>query len=144
MSDTGIKVLSCKNCITGENENISFSNGLLLSVEKTGENNSRFYTAPGLTDLQINGINGIDFNDTALTADDVISATAYLLSRGVTTFYPTVITNSEESIIALLGTIVKACEIDPLVNSCIGGIHLEGPFISPANGAKGAQRCAIY
>jgi len=143
LSDTGIKVLSCKNCITGENENISFSNGLLLSVEKTGENNSRFYTAPGLTDLQINGINGIDFNDTALTADDVISATEYLLSRGVTTFYPTVITNSEESIIALLGTIVKACEIDPLVNSCIAGIHLEGPFISPANGAKGAHD-ALY
>ncbi|MFT3750829.1 MAG: amidohydrolase family protein [Agriterribacter sp.] len=143
MNDTGIKVIRCKNCITGENESISFKNGLLLSFEKTDQAESRLYVAPGLTDLQINGINGIDFNDTALTTANVISATGYLLSHGVTTFYPTVITNADENIIALLNTIVKACETDPLVDSCVAGIHLEGPFISPANGAKGAHD-ALY
>ncbi len=28
---------------------------------------------------------------------------------------------------------------NPIVNDCIWGIHLEEPFISPAEGAKGAH-----
>lgn len=139
LNDTGTQVIPCKNCITGENENITVSNGLLLSIEKTSEIKNELYVAPGLIDLQINGINGIDFNDTTLTIDNIITSTEYLLSQGVTTFFPTVITNSDENIISLLGTIIKACEADPLVDLCIEGIHLEGPFISPANGAKGAH-----
>ena len=139
LNDIGTKVLQCKNCITGETENISFNNSLLLSVEKTNETNSQFYSAPGLIDLQINGINGIDFNDTTLSTDNIIASTKYLLSQGVTTFFPTVITNSDENILLLLATIAAACKTNPLVNLCVEGIHLEGPFISPANGAKGAH-----
>lgn len=139
INNKATEVLHCLNCITEENESISLHNGLLLSVEKTTESKSGYFSAPGLIDLQINGINGIDFNETTLTTDDIINATEYLLSQGVTTFFPTVITNSDENIMSLLDKIVKACEIDSLVNSCIEGIHLEGPFISPANGAKGAH-----
>ncbi|MBX2923533.1 MAG: hypothetical protein KF746_15130 [Chitinophagaceae bacterium] len=138
-NDINARVLQCRNCMTGENESITLYNGWLQSVEKKEEIKSDYYVAPGLTDLQINGISGIDFNETPLTTGDVVNATTYLLSQGVTSFFPTVITNSDESIISLLGAIVKACEADPLVSSCIEGIHLEGPFISPANGAKGAH-----
>ncbi|MFT3946804.1 MAG: hypothetical protein QM763_07510 [Agriterribacter sp.] len=138
-NDINTRVLQCRNCITGENESLTLHNGRLQAVEKKEEIKSDYYVAPGLTDLQINGINGIDFNETPLTTDDVVNATTYLLSQGVTTYFPTVITNSDESIIFLLDAIVKACEADPLANSCIEGIHLEGPFISPVNGAKGAH-----
>src|SRR5687768_6620761 len=67
------------------------------------------FVGPGLIDLQINGVNGIDFNNAALTEQEVIEATYYLLSRGVTTFLPTVITNSVESICSIVSTIKSAC-----------------------------------
>jgi glucosamine-6-phosphate deaminase len=97
------------------------------------------YFGPGLADLQINGINGIDFNHPDLTPEAVFKATSYLLSQGVTTYLPTLITNSPETIEKLLKTLVRACEKYPLVDQCIEGIHLEGPFISPSPGAKGAH-----
>jgi glucosamine-6-phosphate deaminase len=61
------------------------------------------------------------------------------LSKGITTFLPTVITNSDENICKLVHTIYTACLSDPVVNDCIWGIHVEGPFISPLPGAKGAH-----
>ena len=97
------------------------------------------FIGPGLIDLQINGINGIDFNVPSLTGEEVVNACRYLLSNGVTTFLPTVITNSDENIISILQTINEACLSNSLVSECVWGIHLEGPFISPEDGAKGAH-----
>nr|MBI1232356.1 glucosamine-6-phosphate isomerase [Cytophagales bacterium] len=100
---------------------------------------SSSYVAPGLVDLQINGINGIDFNDRKLTVDDVLSATNYSLSKGVTLYCPTLITGSKETMFHLLTVIREACERYPLVNDCVLGVHLEGPFISAEDGARGAH-----
>ena len=107
--------------------------------EKETNGNDLPFIGPGLIDLQINGINGIDYNTNALTQEDVVNATHYLLSQGVTTFLPTVITNSDENILTIVRTIDEACKSDSLVNECVWGIHLEGPFISPKEGAKGAH-----
>lgn len=97
------------------------------------------YLAPGLVDLQINGINGIDFNSIELTKEDVLSATQYLLSKGVTLFCPTLITGTKNTMFHLLRVIRDACEAYPLVNDCVIGVHLEGPFISAEDGARGAH-----
>lgn len=97
------------------------------------------YIAPGLVDLQVNGIGGVDFNDLMLTSGEVLKATRYLLSRGVTTFFPTIITNSDENILTLIHNIIQACDSYPIVKETISGIHLEGPFISPIEGARGAH-----
>lgn len=96
-------------------------------------------SAPGLIDLQVNGVNGIDFNDVSLTKENVLEATQYLLSKGVTTYFPTVITNSDSRIIQLFETLSAAYESYPLVRKVVGGFHLEGPFISPGDGARGAH-----
>lgn len=97
------------------------------------------YSGPGLIDLQVNGIKGVDFNDLSLTKEDVLKATEYLLSRGVTIYFPTVITNSDEAICSLFRILADACASYPLVRETVGGFHLEGPFISPEEGAKGAH-----
>ena len=132
--------VTCINCITGKTEEITFRQGMVTAItEVASKSTDLAYMAPGLIDLQINGINGIDFNAVTLTQEDVINATHYLLSQGITTFLPTVITNSDENILAILRSINQACSSDPLVNSCVWGIHLEGPFICPKNGAKGAH-----
>jgi N-acetylglucosamine-6-phosphate deacetylase len=97
------------------------------------------FIAPGLVDLQINGYGGIDFNADELTAEDVEAAAGLILRQGVTTFFPTIITNSAENIERLCAVIADACDRYPLAGEMIAGIHLEGPFISREDGPRGAH-----
>ena len=95
--------------------------------------------APGLIDCQVNGYKGIDFNDPSTGADAIHQLTFQLLQQGVTTFFPTVITNTGEQLKICLSNIADACNQSDLVSACVGGIHLEGPFISPEDGPVGAH-----
>lgn len=124
---------------TGQNINITME-GIIRKVTVSETKTGKLpYIAPGLIDLQVNGFKGIDFNSPLLTVADVTAITLALLARGVTTYYPTVITNSDERIKASLTTINRACNESAVVKACIGGIHLEGPFISPLDGPVGAH-----
>jgi len=95
--------------------------------------------APGLVDLQVNGYGGVDFNTVPFQVDDVYKSVKRLAGQGVTTFFPTLITNTDEAIRQGLQTVTEACKSDPLVNAAVGGIHLEGPFLSKEDGARGAH-----
>lgn len=97
------------------------------------------YCGPGLLDLQVNGVAGIDFNESGLTLEAISKAVKALLEKGVTGFFPTLITNDPQIIAQNLKIINQSCKEDALINSCILGIHLEGPFISYLEGAKGAH-----
>ncbi|MCH6234581.1 6-phosphogluconolactonase [Cognataquiflexum rubidum] len=131
----GIDCLSGKLCVFN-----SSGNFITTSVKPSKKQlNDHFFIGPGLVDLQINGVNGIDFNDPKLSVSDIESATHFLLSKGVTTFFPTLITNEDQVIISIFSTFKEACDNNPLIAACIGGIHLEGPFISSEEGAKGAH-----
>lgn len=96
--------------------------------------------APGLVDLQINGYKNLDFNRFPVSVDTVKQATRALWEEGVTTFLPTVITNSDQSIEQAVGAIALACDEDPASDAGIAGIHVEGPFISTEEGARGAHK----
>lgn len=93
---------------------------------------------PGFVDLQVNGFNGIDFNEEDLSPAKVVKLTKDLWKEGVTTYFPTLITNDKEKIHTSIKCIVKACE-DSLIEDSIGGIHLEGPFLSKKDGPRGAH-----
>lgn len=93
----------------------------------------------GLTDLQVNGYAGLDCNAPPLADDLVARLTRALWREGVTTYLPTVITNSDESIMASLRAIARARTADPLLAATVAGVHLEGPFISPEDGPRGAH-----
>ncbi len=134
------RLISCLHCITGKQEELSFRGNTLTAIaESAFSGKDTPFIGPGLIDLQVNGINGIDFNNPAVQVQDIVNATQFLLSRGVTTFFPTVITNSKENICKIVDTIYRACLSNEIVNDCIGGIHLEGPFLSTVPGAKGAH-----
>lgn len=97
------------------------------------------YIAPGIVDLQINGFRGLDFN-TLPVADDLPGrVTRELWSEGVTSYYATIITNAPDRIEACVAAIAKACKRDADAAAGIAGIHLEGPFISPEDGPRGAH-----
>jgi N-acetylglucosamine-6-phosphate deacetylase len=95
--------------------------------------------APGLVDLQINGYAGRDFNSLPIAPDMVGEVIRLLWSEGVTSCYPTIITNSAQAIHEAMTAIAQACDADSTPDRGIAGIHLEGPFISPEDGARGAH-----
>jgi N-acetylglucosamine-6-phosphate deacetylase len=94
---------------------------------------------PGLTDLQVNGFRGIDLNAAGLSVEDLERLTRELWSVGVTSFLPTLITNRPAATEAALRTIRRARDTSPAVRQAVAGIHLEGPFISPEDGPRGAH-----
>src|SRR5690554_5334809 len=120
---------------------VTVSNGVIERIEELEpmKNTTLPWIGPGLVELQINGCFGIDFNTPPITVEDIHTATRKLWTEGVTTYYPTVITNSDEEIANMVQVIAEACESDPLTKHSIAGIHIEGPFISPLDGPRGAH-----
>ncbi|WP_010283022.1 N-acetylglucosamine-6-phosphate deacetylase [Bacillus timonensis] len=127
---------------TGKPIQVWVQDGGIARIDNLDENDcsSLPIIAPGLVDLQINGYYGIDLNTLPLTGQDIEDIAEKLWSQGITTFYPTVITNSNEALEKIVSIIASACEENDRLNSCIKGIHLEGPFISNENGPRGAHQ----
>ena len=73
------------------------------------------WVGPGLVDLQVNGYGGMDFNSTPLDEEIVWRVTRALWREGITTYYPTIITNGDEAIEGAVRTIARACSGDGLV-----------------------------
>ncbi len=88
---------------------------------------------PGLVDIQINGFAGIDFNTPGLSPDRIAELLQAVRATGVTRCLPTLITSSFENFAACAKAILAVD--DP----AIAGIHLEGPYISPVDGPRGAH-----
>lgn len=117
---------------------VEISKGEIAEVQKSNFSGSHFI-APGLVDLQINGFKGFDFNKKSLKVSDVVALTHLMWEQGVTTYFPTIVTNSDENIKASLETISRSCEANKFIDDTIGGIHLEGPFLSTEDGPRGAH-----
>jgi N-acetylglucosamine-6-phosphate deacetylase len=95
------------------------------------------YITPGFFDPQVNGFAGVDFNSKNLILEDIHRAAYALLTLGVTTFFPTLITTSSERLIHQLKILREAIEYDLLISKMCKGIHLEGPYISSSEGPRG-------
>lgn len=93
---------------------------------------------PGFVDLQVNGYKGVDFSSSELTRERFVFACQELIKNGTVLFLPTIISSSEEVYQHNLKLISDVLDETDLKNH-IPGIHLEGPFISDENGARGAH-----
>lgn len=96
------------------------------------------YLAPGLIDVQINGYVGVDFSGPDLTVEGVRKVTKALWKAGVTSYFPTIITSDIDLIKRNFAVLAKARE-DREIGKSIPGFHLEGPYISPVKGFRGAH-----
>jgi N-acetylglucosamine-6-phosphate deacetylase len=94
----------------------------------------RTLETPGFVDLQVNGFAGVDFTDPALTHDSVLHAVSAIEKTGVTRFLPTLVTSTVETFSACAKVLVRAG------HPAIAGLHMEGPYISPEDGPRGAHR----
>ncbi len=129
-----------------KNGTIIVRNGVIETIaegnlEVTGANEIDAlgqYIGPGLIDIQINGYMGIDFSDQELSIADMRKATLALWEVGVTAYLPTLITNSQESLKKSFSLLSKVLG-DKEIGISIPGFHLEGPYISPVAGFRGAH-----
>jgi N-acetylglucosamine-6-phosphate deacetylase len=97
----------------------------------------RGLAVPGLVDLQVNGMAGVDFS--ACDAAELRAAGQTMLAAGVTAYQPTLVTAPEATVIRALG-VVGAAAREAAGGPRILGAHLEGPFLSPARlGAHTAE-----
>ena len=92
----------------------------------------------GFVDLQVNGYGGVDFSAPDLDIEKVFSVVGALRRRGTIAFCPTVITSHSGVYESNLPVLARAMD-DRNVGPHLLGIHLEGPFISPKEGARGAH-----
>lgn len=95
------------------------------------------WIAPGLIDIQINGFGGVDFNRAIPSDDAWRHATEQLYAHGCTGFLIALITNVEEGYRKLLADLAGRINLDP--HNCLG-FHMEGPWLNPDPGYRGAHR----
>jgi N-acetylglucosamine-6-phosphate deacetylase len=96
-------------------------------------------THKGFVDIQVNGYLGVDFSSPALQPDDICRVTGALVEAGTVGYCATLITSPAEVYDRNLPLIAKAMDV-PGVRGHLMGIHLEGPFLSPEEGARGAHQ----
>lgn len=109
-------------------------------IRKMSDGASSIIIAPGLIDNQVNGYKGYSFVNTGkdLSLEGIKDLTYAFWKVGITTFLPTLTTNDHNIFLRNLELLAKAKE-DPAIRGSIAGFHLEGPYISPSDGYRGAH-----
>ncbi len=90
-------------------------------------------------DIQVNGYGGVDFNSETVSAEDLNTACAKLKQDGVEGFLATIITEDIPRMCAMLSQLAQLRQRDSLVKEMLVGFHIEGPFLNPEPGYRGAH-----
>ncbi|MCF6297019.1 MAG: N-acetylglucosamine-6-phosphate deacetylase [Flavobacteriaceae bacterium] len=109
--------------------------------DKNYKTEGAIYVAPGLIDHQVNGYLSHSFVGDSLDATQVKKITDSFWKKGITTFLPTLTTESNEVLLRNFKILNEILEDEYLAQS-IPGFHLEGPYISPVDGFRGAHNQA--
>ncbi len=124
---------------TGEPVTVACEQGCIARFSCAAENDDLPWISPGWCDLQINGHGGQEFSSATLTVEKVAEIVGTCHTMGVTTFCPTVTTNADEVLLHALRVLAEAIVTRPEVRASVAGFHLEGPYISPIDGPRGAH-----
>ena len=95
---------------------------------------TRDVTCSGLVDLQVNGFAGVDFNDPSTPVEKIGETAEAMRKTGVTRFLATLISAPLDRFSSCARTLAR------FDSPALAGIHMEGPYISPEDGARGAHR----
>ncbi len=92
-----------------------------------------------LFDIQVNGFAGVDFQQPDLSAADLRRAVDGLAAHETPRFFLTLITDGIDSLGAKLKNLERLRSVDPVVGEAVCGYHIEGPWLSPEPGYRGAH-----
>ncbi len=132
MKVSGIDVSS------GASVEISFERAITIVDHLIRPLDGAPFLAPGWIDLQVNGFEGVDYNSPSSSPEQIAQSIRAIFGCGVTRFFPTVITGSPENMTAALRNLASAKE-SIREGAAMEAFHLEGPFISPNDGPRGAH-----
>lgn len=95
--------------------------------------------APALFDLQVNGFAGVDFQDPALTGEQLTNALDALAAGGTRRILLTLITDTLDALERKFAHLEALRAQSPFIAEIVCGYHLEGPWLSPEDGYRGAH-----
>jgi N-acetylglucosamine-6-phosphate deacetylase len=93
-----------------------------------------------LFDIQVNGFAGVDFQQMDLPAGQLRHAVEALHKCNTPRIFFTLTTDSLENLSAKFRRAEELRGGDPLIAATVCGYHLEGPYLSPVEGYRGAHR----
>lgn len=134
-----MKKIDGVDSLTGQSFHLEIDEGILVSKEETEYRNGLPFFSPGLIDVQVNGYLGVDYSSNTLNESDVGIVCSSMRKTGTYQHFPTIVTRPEQTIERNLSIIAKCVHDSSEVASSITGIHVEGPFISPNDGPRGAH-----
>ena len=124
---------------------ITVEDGRITSIlsRETGNAGDSYPDAtlvPAYVNIHVHGAVGHDVMEGTPQALQAVGAA--LAGHGVGAYYPTTVTSSTEETLRALDMIAGVIEREPSANAAVPlGIHLEGPFLSPAK--RGAHTAAL-
>lgn len=128
-----------KHYRTGQPVSVEIKNKRIVSIAPLNTNENLPFVGPGLCDLQLNGYGGLDFNgETAPSEEKLLQMVGLYQKEGCTSFLPTLITNAVQAIKERI-LAFERLRSNPILAAPILGYHIEGPFISPHDGPRGAH-----
>jgi len=135
------QVITGKLYSNNETVSIEVNGGIIsaITVMDADESKNDSYIGPGLIDTQVNGYISISFGKDDLTTGDVRKVTEAMWKEGVTTYFPTLVSSPNERIKNSLSVLTRALEKDDGIRKSVPGFFLEGPYISPLDGFRGAH-----
>lgn len=93
----------------------------------------------GYLDLQVNGYGGVDLNGEDTSIEDIARMCEQLEADGTEGILATIITETVPVMVERIRRVVKSHAASATARRVIRGIHIEGPFISQADGYRGAH-----
>ncbi len=126
-------IKNCKTVIDGKatRSDIAFSGKFIENPDSSKDyeviDGSESIVVPGFIDTHIHGCGGYGTED--CTQESILNMSSILSKAGVTTFFPTLYTDLLDKMERGEDAIVEASA--KTKGAKIGGIHSEGPFISP-------------
>jgi N-acetylglucosamine-6-phosphate deacetylase len=127
---------------TQEMIDVAVDRGVITSIASPGAapaDAQAGWIAPALFDLQINGCDGHGFNSPRLTREHIRHVAQVCRKHGISELCPTLVTGSFEALLHGFTTLRKACEEERGLGKALPFFHLEGPYISPEDGPRGAH-----
>jgi N-acetylglucosamine-6-phosphate deacetylase len=94
---------------------------------------------PRWFDFQVNGFGGVDFQAPTVTRAEMDLAVAALRRHGVAAIFLTLITDDIDAHCRRLEAFEKLRAASPAIAQMIAGYHIEGPWLSPEPGYRGAH-----
>ena len=132
------QILRVRHFATGKPLAVGLAAGRVTTVTDTADSPDG-WIAPAFFDIQINGGSGVGFTNPTLQCENVAAVANICLAHGIGGFCPTVITAGFDTQVHAFSTLRTAAEQDPQLAERIPAFHLEGPYICPDDGPRGAH-----